>query len=85
MDPLAIAAGLNQSGPPEVCKVARYFWLVRAYYGHQETDTDLVARHQAEQTETGTVSQCLKEQLHIEFLWAFTHSLIFFPQPSNMP
>jgi hypothetical protein len=50
------------------------FWLVRLKNLHEKADTYLIFPHQIQQTQTGAVGECPKEQLLVEWFRRFTHA-----------
>jgi hypothetical protein len=63
--------------------VAGDFRLISPDGRDEESDTDLIKGHQAQQTQARPVGQRLEEPFHIEFLGVFSHNEIFSENLSN--
>lgn len=51
----------------------RYFRLIRTQYSHEETNADFARSHKTKKSQTRSVGQRIKEQLHIEFRLSLGH------------
>lgn len=66
MHPLAVSAGLNDSGMAEIRQMPRYLRLALFEDFNKVADAQFLVPHQVEQAEPRLVSQSLEEALHIQ-------------------
>ena len=66
--PLTLTSYHNQSGIPQVSQVTRNLWLRAIQDFNKFTDTQFPVSHQAEQSQSRVVTQCLKEPFEVERL-----------------
>ena len=66
MHPLAVAPGLNDSGPAEIRQVPGYFRLPLPQNLDEVADANLLFSHQVEQAKSSVVAESLKKEFDVK-------------------